>query len=176
MASSPQDYPVVRVPEAFDAEFPDCSRLATETFLNIGLLVGAVQAAVERLVGAQGLPSDAAFNVLSVLGGDPEPLRPSEIAARMMVTRATTTGLLDTLERRGLVLRSAGTGDGRSRLVSLTPAGRAVVDRLVPAMHRFEADLMGVLSDPDLERLLETVATLQSRLAELEPNARFGIR
>src|SRR4051794_12177361 len=104
--------PVIRIPEGFDVEFPDGSRLATEVFLNIGLLVGAVRSAVERFAIAEGLPSMAAFNVLSVLGGDPAPLRPSVIAERMMVTRATTTGLLDSLERRGLVRRAAGGDDG----------------------------------------------------------------
>ncbi|HET6874106.1 MAG TPA: helix-turn-helix domain-containing protein, partial [Acidimicrobiales bacterium] len=97
--------PIVQVPSGFDEEFPDASRLATETFLNVGILVGTVQAVVDKLVTREGLPSAAAFNVLSVLGGDAEPLRPSVIAERMMVTRATITGLLDTLERRGLVRR-----------------------------------------------------------------------
>src|ERR1044072_578818 len=112
--------PIIRVPEAFDAEFPEGSRLATETFLNIGMLTGAVRSAVEILVAREGLPSMPAFNVLSVLGGDPSPLRPSVIAERMMVTRATTTGLLDSLERRGLVRRVGNRNDNRSRDVTFT--------------------------------------------------------
>ena len=168
--------PIIRVPDAFDDEFPNGSRLATEAFLNLGMLVGAVRSAVEMLVAREGLPSMAAFNVLSVLGGDPAPLRPSAIAERMMVTRATTTGLLDSLERRGLLRRVAGTGDGRSREVTLTAAGRAIVDRLVPAMHTFERELMGALSDAELRRLVGMIAALQHRIIEVAPEARFGIR
>src|SRR3954453_13872384 len=105
MASRERMQPAVRVPPSFDDEFPSASRRATETFLNIGLLAGAVRAAVETMVTNEGLPSMAGFNVLSVLDGDGEPLRPSVIAQRMMVTRATITGLLDSLEARGLVAR-----------------------------------------------------------------------
>jgi len=164
------------VPEAFDTEYPDASRLATETFINIGMLTGGVQSAVEAIVAAEGLPSMAAFNVLSVLGGDPHPLRPSAIAERMMVTRATMTGVLDSLERRGFVKRAASADDGRSREVTLTAKGRKAVDRLVPAMHRFERELMGGLSDAEMRRLLDAVAALQQRLTSLAPTARFGIR
>src|SRR5215211_1354565 len=147
MPSSPDVRPAVRLPPGFEREFPGASRLATEAFLNIGLLTGAVRTAVDALVAEERLPSMAAFNVLSVLGGDPEPLRPSTIAERMMVTRATITGVLDSLESRGLVRRSPSSDDGRSREVALTRAGRAVVDRLVPRMHDFERDLMSVLTD-----------------------------
>lgn len=168
--------PAVRVPESFDAEFPTASRLATETFLNIGLLVGAVRAAVEDLVAEEGLPSMAAFNVLSVLGGDQAPLRPSTIAERMMVTRATVTGVVDSLEARSLVRRRADTGDGRARAVALTHRGRVIVDRLVPRLHEFERDLMCVLSDGELRAMLRKVAHLQGRVQVLAPTARLGIR
>jgi DNA-binding MarR family transcriptional regulator len=175
MVSRPQPEPAVRVPEGFEAEFPTADRLATEAFLNLGLLAGAVRSAVEAVVAEEGLPSMAAFNVLSVLGGDPEPLRPSTIADRMVVTRATITGVLDSLEARGLVGRSASPSDGRSREVALTPAGRAVVDRLVPRMHEFERDLMGVVGERRLRELLRTTARLQARVQALA-STRLGIR
>jgi DNA-binding MarR family transcriptional regulator len=166
----------VRVPTSFAREFPDASRRATETFLNIGALTGAVGAAVDGILATEGLSSRAAFNVLSVLGGDPSPLRPSVVAGRMMVTRATVTGLIDSLERRGLVRRTEATDDGRSRPVALTPAGRRIVRRLVPRMHRFERELMRVLSNDELDQLLAMVTRLQARIEELAPEVELGIR
>jgi DNA-binding MarR family transcriptional regulator len=167
--------PAIRVPASFDAEYPDGDRLSTEVFLNIGVLAGAVRSAIERLVADRGLPSMAAFNVLSVLAGDPAPLRPSVVASRMMVTRATITGLLDSLARRGLVRRLASGDDGRTRPVSITPAGRRITTRLVPEMHRFERELLSVLDRDEREALLVVVARLQQRTAELAPGARAGI-
>jgi DNA-binding MarR family transcriptional regulator len=176
MPSSPNVEPAVRVPASFDGEFPTASRRATETFLNLGLLVGGVRGAVEAIVAAEGLPSMAAFNVLSVLGGDASPLRPSIIAERMMVTRATITGVLDSLEARKLIRRLASPTDRRSRDVVLTRAGRDIVDRLVPRMHAFERDLMCVLSDRRLDELLEMVSVLQQRIRTLAPRSTLGIR
>lgn len=166
----------MRVPPDFEIEFPSASRKATEAFLNLGMLVGAVRAAVEGLVDEAGLPSMAGFNVLSVLDGDPRPLRPSVIAERMMVTRATITGLLDSLEARGMVARHVNTADGRSRDVAITATGRRIVRRLVPRLHDFERSLMGVLNDRQLDDLLAMVAVLQRRVGDLAPGSRLGIR
>ena len=99
-----------RVPDGFADEFPDGSALATEVFLNLGVLSGGIRSAAEGLLRSHGITSMAAFNVLTVVGGDADPLQPSQIAERMMVTWATTSGLLDALERRGLIERSVRTG------------------------------------------------------------------
>jgi DNA-binding MarR family transcriptional regulator len=164
------------VPENFEAEFPSASALATEAFLNVGLLTGGVRSAFEQLLFDAGLPSMAAFNVLSVLAGDPQPLRPSVIAERVMVTRATTTGVLDSLEARGLITRDTHHADGRSRVIAITRAGRKIVNALVPRAHAFEAELMTALDDEQLRQFIEMVAVLQARLLELAPDARLAIR
>jgi DNA-binding MarR family transcriptional regulator len=135
------------------------------------MLTGAVRSAVENLMTQSGLPSMAAFNVLSVLAGDPTALRPSVIASRMMVTRATITGLLDSLERRGLIRRVQSADDGRTRPVLISAAGQRVADELVPNMHRFERELMAPLQRHELEALLDMVARLQQRVVELVPGA-----
>src|SRR4051794_32330341 len=117
---------MVRVPPGIEQEFPGSSALATECFLNIGMLAGGVKAAVQQLIQAHGLPSMAAFNVLTVLEGARPPLSPSTIAERMMVSRPTITGLLDSLERRHLVKRASHKGDGRMRMVTITADGAKV--------------------------------------------------
>jgi DNA-binding MarR family transcriptional regulator len=164
---------VLRVPPGFDDEFPDGSALATDCFMNVGALAGAVLAAMQSLVADHDLPSVAAFNVLAVVDGAGQPLAPSTIAERMLVSRATVTGVLDSLEARGLIVRHAHPGDGRMRLVGTTGPGRRIVRRLVPAVHRFERDLMTALDDHELRTLLPQLARLQQRLRELAPNAPF---
>ena len=168
--------PAVRVPPEFEDEFPSGSALATEAFLNVGLLTGGVRNAFEQMILDAGLPSMAAFNVLTVLAGDPEPLKPSVIAARVMVTRATTTGVLDSLEARGLITRDSHHTDGRARVIAITRAGRKIIKALVPRAHVFEAELMGALDDDELRQFIAMVAVLQARLRELAPEARLAIR
>jgi DNA-binding MarR family transcriptional regulator len=53
------------------------------------------------------------------------PMTLSELADELMTDRPYTTVLVDHLEQRGLVVRTVHPADRRSKLVSLTPAGRA---------------------------------------------------
>lgn len=160
--------PLIRIPPSFEADYPGSSHRAVETFLNIGVLTGAVRATIETFFVSSGLPSGAAFNVLTVVNGAGEGLRPSVIASRMMVTRATMTGVIDSLEARGLVERVPSATDGRSREVTITPAGRRLVRRTEPRLHEFETALMTALGDAELDELLRMVAVLQERLREVQ--------
>src|SRR3712207_883885 len=58
------------------------------------------------------------------------PLTPSELAAREGIQRPTATRVLARLEELGLVARAADPADGRSSLVTVTPAGAALLEEL----------------------------------------------
>src|SRR5436190_18438518 len=104
------------------------------------------------------MPSAAAFNVLAILDGAGWPLRPSTIADRLLVSRGTVTGLLDSLERRGFLARHGHAGDGRRRVVAITPVGQRSVRRLLPVVHEFEAKVMGALTGAGQRPLLGMLA------------------
>jgi DNA-binding MarR family transcriptional regulator len=65
-------------------------------------------------------------------------MSPSGLGDRLIVTRAIVTGLLDSLERRGLVRRSANPADRRSLVVEITPAGLEVIQQVRTIVHRNE--------------------------------------
>jgi DNA-binding MarR family transcriptional regulator len=69
------------------------------------------------------------------------------------ISRPTATGVLRTLEARGWATRRADPGDGRSVLVSLTPAGRAKIEDLFPRFNAEEASIAGALSAEEQDRL-----------------------
>ncbi len=50
-----------------------------------------------------------------------------ELAELLSCTRATITGIVDTMEKKGLVSRSPNLGDRRSLLVNLTEKGRSLL-------------------------------------------------
>lgn len=76
------------------------------------------------------------------------------------VSKGTLTGLVTTLQKRGLVTRRRLTGDRRRVAVGLTPDGLAVVEELYPHFHACERTLTAGL-DPDeqdqLSRLLRSI-------------------
>lgn len=60
------------------------------------------------------------------------------IAEESGVSKATLSGVLSTLEGRGLVTRRRGATDGRLVIVELTPAGKRLMKRLFPKFNEQE--------------------------------------
>jgi DNA-binding MarR family transcriptional regulator len=93
--------------------------------------------------------SNAAAQTLAIIEGAGEPLAPSMIAERLMITTGSMTSLLDTLERRGLVRRQAHPSDRRRLLVELTDEGEALVDAMLPEIVAVQTALVAGLSEAD---------------------------
>jgi len=94
-------------------------------------------------------------------------MSPSELGDRLIVTRATVTGLLDSLERHGFVSRTANPVDRRSLVVDITPAGRTVLRELRTLIHRHEKGWMSPLSDEDLRGYIEQLHRIQDALTDV---------
>jgi DNA-binding MarR family transcriptional regulator len=67
------------------------------------------------------------FNVLRILRGAGTPLPTMEIANRLIQQTPGSTGLVDRLEAKGLIVRERSTTDRRVWLCSLTAEGRALL-------------------------------------------------
>lgn len=94
------------------------------------------------------------FSLLMILNRDPDtPVSPSDLAARAGVTRATVTGLLDSLEREQLIARQHDCADRRMVMVRLTPLAQQRLEEMLPDYHRRVANLMGQLSEPEKKKL-----------------------
>lgn len=82
----------------------------------------------------------------------PEPPRMKEVALLLALDRTTLTANLKPLERRGLVAVSPDRDDKRSRRLSLTEAGRALLVEALPHWVRTEEEIEKGISDPDAMR------------------------
>ena len=154
--------PKFQIGQEFEATYPDASALATACVLNVIFLNEQMESFGEKLVHRHGIPSRAAFNVLTILDGAGEPLPPSTIAARMVVTRPTITGIMGSLERRGLIQRLPHPDDQRMTLITITPQGRASVMQLLPELHRAEKRWLECLTHEEQQALLLALAKLQA--------------
>ncbi|HYG96036.1 MAG TPA: MarR family transcriptional regulator [Solirubrobacterales bacterium] len=72
----------------------------------------------------------AAFGTLRMLG---QPRTMSEVANALQCDNSNVTGIVDSLEQKGLALRRPSEEDRRVKLVELTPEGRRVHERLAKA-------------------------------------------
>jgi DNA-binding MarR family transcriptional regulator len=102
-------------------------------------------------------------------GGDcPRPTTPAELADLASVSRATITGLLDTLERDGFVSRLPDPTDRRQMSVHLTAKGQEFMHEILPTHFRLITQLTSVLTDTErttLTRLLVKVCTQAAEVA-----------
>ncbi|MFS1893597.1 MarR family winged helix-turn-helix transcriptional regulator [Vibrio lentus] len=60
------------------------------------------------------------YDYLKVIQASPEPIRLTDLAIEMQVTKPSATTMVQRLERKGLVERQASIEDARSKLVILT--------------------------------------------------------
>lgn len=64
------------------------------------------------------------------------------LSALIGYDRATIGGVIDRLEARGWLVRSASRADRRLKLVRITPAGRKALARALPAVKAVQATLL----------------------------------
>jgi DNA-binding MarR family transcriptional regulator len=152
-------------------EFPDLDPSATEVFLHL-LRAGDEAFRVVEAHLAQHDITQGRFGVLMALWGHCQragaevPLTPAEIAERTGVTRATITGLVDTLERAGLVTRKPHPGDRRMMSVALTARGETLLETILPEHFRQMAWLMGPLKESERKTLVRLLTKVLRRAGE----------
>lgn len=145
------------------AERPDLDVSPMAVVGRLSAVARLVEARQKETFARHGLDGPG-FDVLATLRrtGEPYRLTPGELMRTAMVTSGAITQRLDRLETRGLVRRHAADGDGRSVHVTLTAAGRALVDEAMPGHLRTGQEVLAGLTDRQrrdladgLRRLLE---------------------
>ncbi len=82
------------------------------------------------------------------------------LAATIGFDTSTIGGVIDRLERRGLIERRASPTDRRVRLLHVTPAGEALIDEVVPAMLRAQQRILSPLPAAERPRFVAMMKTL----------------
>jgi DNA-binding MarR family transcriptional regulator len=152
----------IKMPADFYEQTPDANILATEAVMNTIRTADMVFDSIGRLLRPLNVSAAGglALGILRDFGS----MSPSELGERLIVTRATVTGLLDSLERRGYVSRKANPADRRGLIVELTPAGLHVVGEVRTVIHRHEKALMSSFSDAGLRDYIEQLHRIQDGL------------
>jgi DNA-binding MarR family transcriptional regulator len=145
---------VGRIMAQWAVERPDLDVSPQGVIGRLHRLANALNEELRPVFAAAGL-SDGDFDVLAALrrSGAPFQLSPGELSATTMVTSGAISKRLDRLERAGWVTRSVSAEDARARTVSLTAAGRELIDRLFEQHMANEHRLVSGLNDLERTRL-----------------------
>lgn len=128
-------------------------------------LASAIDRDCAALLAPHGL-SEGRFVLLFLLDAAADGLAPAALAQQAGVSRATVTGLLDGLEREGLVARHADASDRRALCIRLTPRGREVAQAVVARHGRWIAGLFGTLDAAERAQLARLLDKVAARLEE----------
>jgi DNA-binding MarR family transcriptional regulator len=154
---------MIRVGSDFEAEYPGASGLATECYANVVRTGDMLIGMHNQQVWEDHRLSATAKQALAVIEGAGEPLEPGVVAERLIITTGSMTSLLDTLEKRGLIVRMPHPQDRRKLLVDITPEGVTIVNRMLPSFHQREKTIVeAALTDAEQRRLLELLARIQA--------------
>jgi DNA-binding MarR family transcriptional regulator len=152
--------------------YPTLSPSAASAFLNL-LRTGDAVFEAEGAHLARHDISQGRFKVLMLLNRcSDEPSTPAELADEAGVTRATMTGLVDTLVKDGLATRTDDPRDRRAVLVQLTSAGRELLERVLPGYFAAVTKIMHPLDETERTQLVALLQKIQQGLvAEPAPPA-----
>lgn len=106
------------------------------------------------------------FDVIATLrrSGEPYALTPTALYESLMLSSGAMTSRLDRLENKGLIERGRAPDDRRSILVKLTPAGLALIDKMLPLHVANEQQALASLSQAEQTQLDTLLAKLLAGL------------
>jgi len=133
--------------------------------LTIRKLVSAVHLNSPRMKKQSGLtgPQVEALRILSKDG----PLSSAGLSRKLFVTPSNVTGIIDRLEKKGLVERVRGVKDRRVSQLELTLKGRVAAESLPSSL---EGKLINGLLDLEEERILLMADQLKTILQLIQPH------
>lgn len=96
-----------------------------------------------------------------------ERMETRRVAENVGISKATLTGVTNTLVARGLVTRIPGTVDRRLVELVLTPAGTELMDALFPEFNAAEAQLIAAVPREHLTCLTDALRQMVTTVEEL---------
>jgi DNA-binding MarR family transcriptional regulator len=163
-----KDLPTDTSMQEFSRLYPNMNPSAIKSCANLLRTGSELLTTFETILGRHNL-SQGRFLTLIVMNRNPDVAdSPSCLADKIGVRRSTMTGLLDRLERDGLIKRLAGHPDRRKIGVQLTSSGRQVLADLLPDYYRNIAKIMAKLTEKERLDLTSLLGKVNQGLATIK--------
>ena len=157
-------------------EFPEMEPSAMMAFLHLQHATEKVRRTMDDHFDKFSI-SQGRFLILLLLyyafDEDKNPIEhtPASLADAAQVTRATITGILDTLERANYIERKPAPGDRRKIIVQLTKLGRKFMECVLPEHFYMIASIFKDFSEKEREVITKLLSKLALACASVEvPN------
>ena len=105
------------------------------------------------------------FALLSI---DAEGTPSTNLGPKMGIEPTSLSRLLNTMERKGLIIRSKNPNDGRSVLINLTPFGRQKREDSKAVVLKFNEELNNKLSTQKVKHFFEVIQGIRETTLQFE--------
>ena len=92
----------------------------------------------------------------------------SDLSENLEITNAATSQLVDKLVQAGLLVRVEDPHDRRAKMVSLSPAGEAFIEKAIAERSRWVDDLVAILNADEHQKVAEALEILTEAASRLE--------
>ena len=137
---------------------------AHECLLNIlytGTMIYKVSYAYFRKYGI----TDAQFNVLIQLKyAQAHTLSQADLGRRLVVNKADMTGIIDRLEKAGLVERTDHPRDRRINIIKITRKGKGMVDELEPGYFEGVKKLFSAIPQEEIKKMIKGMERIRENI------------
>jgi DNA-binding MarR family transcriptional regulator len=123
----------------------------------------ASRARLDEIVRPAGLTA-LQYTALTVLERHDD-MSSAQLARRSFVTAQSMADMITALEGRALIERHRDRADRRRLVVSLTAAGRALLDRYRPEVAALELTMLSGLSEPEVAAMRAALVTCHANLS-----------
>jgi DNA-binding MarR family transcriptional regulator len=142
-----RDLPTPDVLQKFAQRYPQADISAISSFLHLLRVATDLSTALDDCLSRHGLLQGRWWVLILLMREETLVSTPSALADKAGVTRATMTGLIDGLERDGLVARIFDPQDRRRISVKLTQAGQDRLDAVMPDYYSRLRECMSGLNE-----------------------------
>lgn len=122
-------------------------------WLRLLALEGMIEQDVRRMLRDQFAVTLPQFDVLAELEHAGRPLTMSQLSDELVVSNGNVTGVVDRLERDGLVRRESAPDDRRVHRIGLTDEGAQRFARMASAHEQLIAELFAGLTEAEIRSL-----------------------
>ena len=123
----------------------------------------AIRSRLDEVVAEHGITT-IQYTAMTVLERHPGMIS-AQLARNSFVRAQSMAQLVDGLEARGLVERTPDPSSRRQILISLTPHGRELLERMREPVDRIEAEMTAALTGPQREMFADALRAARVALA-----------
>jgi DNA-binding MarR family transcriptional regulator len=161
-----KDLPDANILKKFADRYPQAEVDSVIQFLNILRIGSDLSDVLDGFLEKHGLLQGRWWILILLMREDNLTSTPSTLATKAGVSRATVTGLIDGLERDGLVVRLSDKIDRRKYSIKLIDAGQQKLDEVMPDYYKRVRNLMAVIPAIERDVLMSQLLKLKEKSIE----------